>query len=334
MILKNKYIIGCHVMFFEIEMLPDYIQSLVNLTEGIDNKENITIDLFFNCSQLFETIDENEISLDTLKKKFTDIVANITVLGLVCKWKIYTDNYNPYLIGDYRRDLNYNNCRDYDFIIWGESDCLLPKETLHSIEQISNYAESNGIHRYIITFAVRKMWDKSWEVIEHPKFTTSDVCKHYDDEVWDERLTSDPASICYVMSNEEMNKINSESDDLDIRILDFPKFDGSGLVISSDLIMNGVTIPHATSACGEDTGFMINCKQVMGKSYKQFVVKNILKVHNRHHTKKRFYTLGEGDKGAKNFEKRDSNIKWAKVAEISEYNQSVLGMHQQKFKRF
>ena len=30
-------------MFFEIEMLPDYILSLVNLTEGIDNKENITI---------------------------------------------------------------------------------------------------------------------------------------------------------------------------------------------------------------------------------------------------------------------------------------------------
>ena len=28
--------------------------------------------------------------------------------------------------------------------------------------------------------------------------------------------------------------------------------------------MNGVNIPHATPACGEDTGFMINCKELMG----------------------------------------------------------------------
>tara|TARA_R110002110_G_scaffold67500_5_gene183945 strand:+ start:485 stop:1495 length:1011 start_codon:yes stop_codon:yes gene_type:complete len=333
MLLKNKYVIGCHIMFYEIEMISDYIDSLINLSDGIENKENIVIDLFFNCSQFFERINEEEMSKDELVKKFLNIIQNIEKSKLKCKYKIYDDDNTPYLIGDYRRDLNYNNCKDGDFIIWGESDCLLPKETLSSIEQISEYASSNGINKYTLTFAVRKMWDESWGILEHPKFTNSDVYKHYDDEVWSERLTTDPASICYVMSNDEMNKLNLETDELDVRLLDYPKFDGSGLVISSDLIMNGVNVPHSTPACGEDTGFMINCKQLMGDNYKQFVIKNILKVHNRHHTKKRLYTIGEGGKDAKNFEKRDSNTKWKRVQEISEYNQSILGSSQEKFKR-
>ena len=29
----------------------------------------------------------------------------------------------------------------------------------------------NDIHRYITTFALRKMWDDSWKVLEHPEFT-------------------------------------------------------------------------------------------------------------------------------------------------------------------
>ena len=228
------------------------------------------------------------------------LIEKLRVSGLSVRYNFYEDDDNPLTMVDYRRDLNYKNCKTNDYVIWGETDCLLPKETLSTIESISEYAIANEINRYVITFAVRKMWDKSWEVLEHPKFTDSDIHKYYDDEVWSERLTTDPASICYVMSIEEMNKINSEASNLDIGILNFPKFDGSGLVISSDLIMNGVNIPHATPACGEDTGFMINCKELMGDFYKQFVVKNILKVHNRHHYKKRFYTLGEGNKNAKN----------------------------------
>jgi len=332
--LKNKYTIGCHVMFYDIEMISEYIQSLINLSKDVENRKNITVDLFFNCSQYFEKIDEKEITRDQLIDKFLETTKKIEKLGLKCTYTIYKDDNTPYMIGDYRRDLNYNNCTKCDFIIWGETDCLLPQETLSTIESISEYAIANEINRYVITFAVRKMWDQSWEVLEHPKFTDSDVHKYYDDEVWSERLTTDPASICYVMSIEEMNKINSESSNLDIGVLNFPKFDGSGLVISSDLVMNGVNIPHATPACGEDTGFMINCKQLMGDSYKQFVVKNILKVHNRHHHKKRFYTLGEGNKNAKNYEKRDSNNEWQKIAEISEYNQAILGKNQQKFKNY
>ena len=41
MIIQNKYAIGVHVMFYEIEMLSTYVDGLLNLLSTVDNKENI-----------------------------------------------------------------------------------------------------------------------------------------------------------------------------------------------------------------------------------------------------------------------------------------------------
>ena len=55
--LRNKYVIGTHVMWFEIEMYADFIDGMVNLLETVENKENVTIDLCFNMLQHFEKYD-------------------------------------------------------------------------------------------------------------------------------------------------------------------------------------------------------------------------------------------------------------------------------------
>ena len=60
--LKNKYIIGTHVMFYEIEALKDMVQSYKNAVDEIENKENVTFELFFNMSETFESIDTDQIS--------------------------------------------------------------------------------------------------------------------------------------------------------------------------------------------------------------------------------------------------------------------------------
>ena len=49
--LNKKYVIGTHVMFFEIKMYKDFIGGLVNLLETVENKGNVTIDLCSNLSQ-------------------------------------------------------------------------------------------------------------------------------------------------------------------------------------------------------------------------------------------------------------------------------------------
>ena len=60
--LNNKYVIGTHIMFFEIEMYKDFIDGMVNLLETVENKENVIIDLCLNLSQNLEKIDRNKIT--------------------------------------------------------------------------------------------------------------------------------------------------------------------------------------------------------------------------------------------------------------------------------
>ena len=170
------------------------------------------------------------------------------------------------------------------------------------------------------------MWDSSWSVLEHNDFKNS---KFYD--MKEEGWKTDKSSIWYTMSIEEMDEINQKSDELDIRISNEPKFDGSLLVISSDLIRSGVNIPHSCYACGEDASFERMCKIIMGGAYVQFIVKNILKVHNRVHPKKREYVLGEKDfENVK--QKRKSNNKWQNFHKICEHNLYSLGENQTKFR--
>ena len=53
--LKNKYI-GTHVMFYEIDIINEHVQSINNEVETVSNKQNVTVDLFFNISEYFEKL--------------------------------------------------------------------------------------------------------------------------------------------------------------------------------------------------------------------------------------------------------------------------------------
>ena len=68
--INNKFAIGCLIQWYEIEMIGEYLQSVKNSIENIDNKENITIDLYFNCDQTLEKIDESQISFGKIIEKF------------------------------------------------------------------------------------------------------------------------------------------------------------------------------------------------------------------------------------------------------------------------
>ena len=313
-------------MFYEVEMINEFVKSIYDTVCEVENRDNITIDFLFNFSEYFEKVDTNQISVDEIKVKFIEQVEFLRSTGVNVRYNFYENHNKIYTIGSYRRDLNYKNCNDYDYIVWGESDCLIPKEFFRVLESLSNYANENNINRFITTFATRKMWDESWSILEHNDFVNS---KFYD--MKEEGWKTDKSSIWYTMSSEEMNEINSKTEELDIRISSEPKFDGSLLVISSDLIRSGVNIPHACYACGEDASFERMCKIIMGKAYVQFVVKNILKVHNRVHPMKREYVLGE--EGLENVkQKRKSNNRWQEFHKICEHNLYSLGENQVKFK--
>ncbi len=93
----------------------------------------------------FERIDETQITKKELINKFMVEVNRLNDLGVNVTHEVYEKN-ELYTIGSYRRDLNYKNCNEYDFVVWGESDCLIPKEFFTTLETVSNYTDENNIH--------------------------------------------------------------------------------------------------------------------------------------------------------------------------------------------
>jgi hypothetical protein len=314
------------VMFYEIEAAKDFANSVKNACFDIENKENIEVEYLLNMSELTETLDTNQITKDELINSFVvNCVNSLMDAGIKTTYKIHEDNSSLYSIGSYRRDLNYFNCLKVDYIVWGESDCLMPRQYFEAVEQVSSYAKQVNINRYCLTFAVRKMWDSSWSVLEHVDFQNETFLPSTH-----ESCSTTPSSIWYYMSEEEMNSINNKFDQFEIMVLDYPRFDGSLLTISKDLLLNGINIPPAVSGTGEDTAFQNSIKTIMGTSYVQFVIKNVLKVHNRNHPFKRNYILGE-DSSSNVRDRRSANQVFDQIHKKSNYNLSLIGPNQNKF---
>jgi len=326
MLLKNKYIIGTMVMFYELDAIKDFVSSLKTATSSIENKENITIEFLLNLSEYSEKIDSSKITKDQLIELFHNVCIQ-PLEGFDIIYNIYQDSTKLYSIGSYRRDLNYKYCLTHDFIVWGESDCMMPEQYFDSLEVISSYASQENINRFCVTFGIRKMWDDSWRILEHPLFEKSHFFSSDDS-----RCLTTPSNIWYYMSQEEMNSINDQSENFNLHIIDYPRFDGSLLTISSDLLLSGINIPPSVQGTGEDTAFQNMISVLMGKTYKQFVVKNILKVHNRNHPYKRNYILGE-NQDINPRARRSENKVFDNVHKTSYYNLSILGPNQNKFKK-
>ena len=285
--LKNKYVIGCHVMFYEIEIYKEYIEGLINLLKTVDNTENIYLDLCFNVSEKIEKIDTDKISKEELIKLFKEGVTQLMGYAYIpnVKVRIVTPEDDFYFHADYRRDLNYNYCKKVDYIMHGETDSFFPKEAFQALESLSEYTNANNIHRYVVCFADRKMWDPSWDPTVHPKYID-----HIFEDGPDSHLNPNQAKSR--MSIEDMNKINSEVEEFNFTYINEPKIDGSCLVLSADLVKFGVNIPSCL-IYNDDHGLSIMSSKLLGKNYIQFVCKNLLKVHARRHPKKRLYVLNE-----------------------------------------
>ena len=161
------------------------------------------------------------------------------------------------------------------------------KEALQVIERLSTYTDEQGTHRYILSFADRKMWDASWDPLVHPKFVNHTF-------IDDENGHLNPNQAKSQMSILRMNEINAEADDFDIGWITEPKISGSCLVLSADLIKSGVNVPSCL-IYNDDEGLSIMAKKLLGDKFIQFICKNILHVHARRHPQKRLYVANENN---------------------------------------
>ena len=306
-------------MFFEIEMFKDFIDGMINLLETVENKENVIVDLCFNLSQKLEKIDKDKIDEKQLLVKFANDVRRLQNLDVKVDWRVH-DGDDFYFHADYRRDLNYNYCKKVDYVMWGETDSFFPKEAFQAIETLSEYTKKQNLHRYLLSFADRKMWDASWDPLVHVDYEHLKFVDNGDGHL-------NPNQAKSPMSIEKMNEINAKVDEFDFNYITEPKISGACLVLSSDLIKCGVNVPPCL-LYNDDEGLSIISKQLLGQNFIQFVCKNILHVHARRHPNKRLYVKGE-DNPHSFIDKKNSNFQ--KLLDFSKRNVQTLATGQGKF---
>jgi hypothetical protein len=321
--LSKKYVIGTHVMWFEIEMYADFIKGMVNLLETVENKENVTIDLCFNMLQHFEEVDKDKIKKHELYIKFKRGVAVLEEMGFIVNYDVKDKEDEFYFHTDYRRDLNYNYCKKVDYVMWGETDSFFPREAFQVVERLAEYTDEQDIHRYLLSFSDRKMWDESWDPLVHVDYRDIEF-------IDDDKGHLNPNQAKSPMSIEKMNEINSKAEDFDFSYITHPKLSGACLVLSSDFIKSGINIPSCL-LYNDDEGLSIMSHKLLGQNYLQFVCQNILHVHARRHPQKRMYVKDEDNPYSFINKKNNSFQEFLK---LSKENISKLISGKGKFKEY
>ncbi len=295
--LNNKFAIGCLVQFYEIDIIRDYLVSVKKSLDNVENKDHVIIDICFNLNQGLEKVDTNKISVGELRDKFRVILKEVFdydhhfndsqnyTIHLVEHDTNGGDRIEEiYTIADYRREFNEKYCEQVDVLMWGESDALIPSQTWEVLDNLHLASQNNGVHKYVSFFATCKMWDDTWKILEHPDFTDKPFIEMDTENWW---------SLRYNMNQDEMDEINDRTEELDIQQTTRLKFNGCGLVISSDVIKSGANIPKSVFFVHEDTAFMNNCLIHFRNQLPQYIIKNILLVHNRKLENKRMYVQGQ-----------------------------------------
>ena len=271
--MRTKFAIGCLVQWYEIEILSEYIDTLLDAVNAYDRDE-VLIDLKLITNQDLEQLD-NPDRLTHILSEFDKQVERLEGY----RSNIYIDK-GLITIADYRRRFNTEYCELADVLVWGETDMLVPKQAFIALD---NLHQNVNTPKYLATFAICKMWDDSWRPLEHIEFT---------DKPFIEGDTTNWWSLRYTMNRDEMNAFNDKVEQLDVSIVRPHKYNGCGLVISSEVIKAGVNIPQSVFFVHEDTAFMLMSQRVLG-DIPQYHFKNILVVHNRKHPNKRNYIAGE-----------------------------------------
>lgn len=148
----NKILYTLHVMWYESMMLNETLNSL----QLAINNTTIPVDIIvcLNSQTYIEKPDTGFVPINMFNEFINhSVLKNSTIIHK-------TDNDPFYNIGDWRRDI-YGPDYNYKYIIWGESDCLVPEDYFFLLDNI------NINHPHFISLSTRKMWDSTWDEVEH-----------------------------------------------------------------------------------------------------------------------------------------------------------------------
>jgi len=298
----TKIAIGCLIQWYEYEIVDEYLQTLKLALDEYEGE--VLLDFHITTNEDLERSTDLSFPGRAAEAMLQDIVRLFGNHSLT-----YDVSSRLVTIADYRREFNSKFCERAEVLVWGETDMLVPRQTFNIIDMVHGQVTDNT-PKYLLTFGINKMWDPSWEPVEHPKFT---VKQHSDNpEDW--------WSVRHVTTVDEMREINKEVEDLDVVTISPFKFNGCGLVISSEVVRAGANIPRSVFFVHEDTAFMNVLIKMFG-SIPQYHIRNVYLPHNRKHPNKRTHIAGEEEMDKNDIGKlRKSHPWYVKANKFSEEN--------------
>ena len=263
--MDSKILFSMHIMWYESKMINETLDSIQNaIQHGL-----IPVELIFCLNS--QTYIETPI-IDKSESMFDEFINH----PLLKKSKIIykTDNDPFYNIGDWRREQYNENAK---YTIWGESDCLLPEDFFYILSSI------NIDEPHILTFSSRKMWDYTWDIVEHKDLQKYKRSKEH---IYQAPF---PFNSCDIINQNQLNDFNNNFE-IEIIKLDDIKIDGSLLCLSNNI--NYQLIPNDMSFVREDF-----CAQQILKIKKipQYHITTRIKGHNYSHPLKRTNTKNTRD---------------------------------------
>jgi hypothetical protein len=255
-----------HIMWYESYMIAETLDSI---QQAIENAID-TVDLII-CLNSQTYIEKPDPGIEPIR--MFDIFLNhplIKTATVINK----TDIDEFYNIGDWARDI-YGPEYDYKYILWGESDCLIPEDYFFLLQNI------NIDCPHTISLANRKMWDDTWDEIEHPYVQKIPRTGPPEEP---QRNTPKPYGVGDYISQDELNKFNNQFVP-ELILLSQPKIDGCMTAVSK-----GFPIPFISKDVhigGHD--HYMECFMKKNK-IPQYHITTRLKGHNCTHPKKRIGT--------------------------------------------
>ena len=125
--INNKFAIGCLVQWYEIDMVEEYVNSVEQALNELENSENVTVDFTFTTNQELEKIKKN-IDINVLRFKFQNMMKKFKNN---VEWRVTNELTT---IADYRRWFNDYYCEKVDVLMWGETDALIPRQTFQILD--------------------------------------------------------------------------------------------------------------------------------------------------------------------------------------------------------
>lgn len=263
---NNKLLCTMHVMWYESHMINETLDSIQLAIENAEHDVDLIICL--NSQTYIEKPSEG-VTPELMFNEFKNhkVLTNCTIIEK-------TDNDPFYNIGDWARDI-YGELYDYKYIVWGESDCLIPEDYFFLLQNI------DIDHPHTISLANRKMWDSTWDELEHPFIQAFPRTGPPDEP---QRNTPEPYGVGHYITLEQLNEFNRQYDPKLIQ-LKTQKIDGCMTAVSKGL-------PTPFIAPGLHLGGHDFYMEIFMKKHNipQYHIATRLKGHNCTHPMKRLGT--------------------------------------------